>query len=75
MIPKQLVVPLCFLGLAIFSIGVAAGGYIMLKTGDWTTAALDKYQRSDNHPRWPIPCVWLCLPFGIFIVFGAILAS
>jgi hypothetical protein len=75
MIPKQLVGPLCLLGFCVFAAGVSGGSYMMLKTQDWTMAALDKYQRGRYQPRWPVGCVYVCLPLGILIVFGVILAS
>jgi hypothetical protein len=62
----------------VFNAGVVAGGYMMLKTGDWTLSSVDKYERlvsSEGLSRWPIRIMYLCLPLGIAIAFAAVLAS
>ena len=75
MLSMQFVGPLCLLGFCVFAVGAAAGSYMMVKTKTWTMAAIDKYQREKGRPRWPVTCVYLCLPLGIIIILGAILAN
>jgi hypothetical protein len=76
MIPQTMVWPLSVVGFIVFSFGIAAGGYLMLKTGSWKlSASIDKYQSDRDQRQWPVWCVYTFIPLGFAIIFGAILAS
>jgi hypothetical protein len=74
---NRMVFLICIFGWAIFCVGALAGLYMMIHTGDWTMASVEKYKQisADQRNLWPIYCVYICIPLGILIAFAAILSG
>ncbi len=63
-------------GLSVFGVGVLASRKIRLATGDYRwMSALNKYQNLPGVARWPLYCVYICLPLGKLIAFGSVFVS